>query len=174
MIVSYAIEHTMRFEYAESAQDSVMTLYVCPIRDRAQVLREFGVRTDPDGALFEFIDSFGNTGHFLDRAHTHEHLAVTARSIVEVGPLAPDRLTDAGPSACRGDRRSPMVPPRRLDPWEVRFAPGERGGKDLSATGCWSTRDSGRWFMAPATSSPGPRESRPGPGPFKTPKRTSA
>ncbi len=98
MIFTYAIEHNLRFEYAEPAQDSVMTLYVCPVRDRAQLLREFSVHTDPDGALFEFIDSFGNTGHFLDRPRNHERLSITARSVVEVGPLAstPERL---GPGA---------------------------------------------------------------------------
>lgn len=94
MIVTYAIEHNMRFEYAEPARDSVMTLYLCPIRDRAQLLREFSVHIDPDGALFEFVDSFGNTGHFLDRPRNHQRLSVTARSTVEVGPLAatPERL----------------------------------------------------------------------------------
>ena len=123
MIVNYAIEHTMRFDYAESAQDSVMTLYVCPVRDRAQVLREFTVHTDPDGSLFEFIDSFGNTGHFLDRAHTHEYLAVTARSLVEVGPLAPtpDRLTagawEALQRAAETAELWPMVHPSHFVVW---------------------------------------------------------
>ena len=98
MIVTYAIEHRMRFNYAESARDSVMTLYVCPIRDRTQLVREFSVLTDPDGSLFDFTDCFGNTGHFLDRARDHQQFTVTARSTVEVGPVAPtpERL---GPGA---------------------------------------------------------------------------
>ncbi len=97
MIVTYAIEHRMRFQYAAPARDSVMTLYVCPVRDRTQLVREFSISTDPDGSLFDFTDPFGNTGHFLDRARDHEQFTATARSTVEVGPLAPtpERL-DAG------------------------------------------------------------------------------
>ena len=89
MIVTYAIEHRIRFNYPESARDSVMTLYVCPIRDRTQLVREFSILTDPDGSLFDFTDSFGNTGHFLDRSPGHHQFTVTARSTVEVGPVTP-------------------------------------------------------------------------------------
>ncbi len=107
MIVTWHITHHMRFEYAEPAHDSVMTLYVCPLRDRVQLLREFSIHTDPDGSLFEFIDSFGNTGHFLDRPSNHERLSIETRSVVEVGPLAPT--------------------PERLDPgaWEALARAGE-------------------------------------------------
>lgn len=123
MIVTHTIEHRMRFVYAKSAQDSVMTLYVCPIRDRAQLLREFSVRTEPDGATFEFNDSFGNTGHFLDRPRNHESLVVSARSIVEVGPLppTPDRLDGGAWEALRrnvdGIELWPMVHPSHFVDW---------------------------------------------------------
>ncbi len=123
MIVTYTIEHRMRFAYAKPARDSVMTLYVCPIRDRAQLLREFSVRTEPDGALFEFNDSFGNTGHFLDRPRKHEHLDATTRSVVEVGPLpsTPARLGDGAWEALQGIVASvelwPMVHPSHFIDW---------------------------------------------------------
>ena len=151
MIVTYIIEHNMHFKYAESVRDSVMTLYVCPIRDRNQLLREFSVHTDPDGPLFEFVDSFGNTGHFLDRARSHERLTLTARSVVEVGPLAttPDR---SSPGAWQALQRSvktvelwPMVHPSHfvgwtaaLDAFKTRhdIAPGDdplASAKDLCA-----------------------------------------
>ena len=120
MIVTYTIEHRMHFKYPAPARDSVMTLYVCPVRDRTQLLREFSVLTDPDGPLFDFIDPFGNTGHFLDRLHDHEHFAVTARSVVEVGPLppTPERL-DPGASeelqrALETVELWPMVHPSRF------------------------------------------------------------
>ena len=128
MIATYTIEHHMRFEYAEPARDSVMTLYVCPIRDRTQLLREFSVHTDPDGPLYEFIDSFGNTGHFLDRPRSHERLLITARSVVEVGPLvsAPERLN---PGASDGLQRAvktlelwPMVHPSHFAGWTPALA----------------------------------------------------
>ena len=123
MIATYTIEHHMRFEYAEPARDSVMTLYVCPIRDRTQLLREFSVHTDPDGPLYEFIDSLGNTGHFLDRPRSHERLLITARSVVEVGPLvsAPERLnpgaSDVLQRAVKTLELWPMVHPSHFAGW---------------------------------------------------------
>ncbi len=123
MIVTYHIEHHVRFEYAQPAQDSVMTLYVCPIRDRTQLLREFSVHTDPDGPLYEFVDSFGNTGHFLDRPRSHERLCMTARSIVEVGPLvpAPERLNPGASEALQRAAQTPelwpMLHPSHLAGW---------------------------------------------------------
>ena len=94
MTATYHIEHRMRFRYAAPAEDSVMTLYVHPLRDRVQLVREFLVETQPDGTLFEFTDPFGNTGHFFDRPRVRDELRVVARSTVEVGPLppAPERL----------------------------------------------------------------------------------
>lgn len=123
MIVTYAVRHDMRVLYADTVRDSVMTLYVCPVRDRNQLLREFSVHTDPDGTLFEFVDSFGNTGHFLDRARIHRQLTLTTRSLVEVGPVAstPDRL---GPGAWEALRQAvetvelwPMVHPSHFVGW---------------------------------------------------------
>ena len=120
MIVTYNIEHGMHFRYPERARESVMTLYVSPIRDRTQLVREFSIVTDPDGPLFDFVDPFGNTGHFLDYTRAHEVFAVTARSTVEVGPLAstPTRL---GHGAWESLRRAvetvelwPMVHPSRF------------------------------------------------------------
>ena len=94
MTVTYRIEHRMYFRYAAPAEDSVMTLYICPLRDRVQLVREFFVETQPDGTLFEFTDPFGNTGHFLERPRVRGELRVVARSTVELGRLgsAPERL----------------------------------------------------------------------------------
>ena len=109
MIVGSTVEHTMRYDYETPVQASVMTLYLCPLRDRAQTLREFSVRTDPEGRLFEFTDPFGNTAHFLDRPRPHARFEVKARSRVEVGPLAsaPERLE---PGATEALRRAVQTP----------------------------------------------------------------
>lgn len=120
MIARYEIEHVIRFDYAAPVAASVMTLYLCPVRDRAQIVRAFSIQTDPDGPLFDFTDSFGNTGHFLDRPRPHARFRIAARSTVEVGPLAqaPDRLD---PAASREMRRAaedpalwPMLHPSRF------------------------------------------------------------
>ena len=98
MIARYAISHRIRFDYDAPVHSEVTTLRVCPLRDRTQVVGSFSIHTDPDGSLFEFVDPFGNTGHFLDRAGTHERLEIVARSNVEVGPVppAPARLDECG------------------------------------------------------------------------------
>ena len=98
MIARYAITHRIRFRYDAPVHSEVTTLRVCPIRDRTQVVRSFSIQTDPDGSLFEFVDPFGNTGHFLDRAGAHDGLEIIARSNVEVGPIPtpPARLADGG------------------------------------------------------------------------------
>lgn len=120
MIVSYTVEHAMRFDYAEPVQASVMTLYLCPLRDRAQTLCEFSLRTDPEGRLYEFTDPFGNTAHFLDRPRSHARFEVKARSRVEVGPLvsAPERLEPGAPEALSGAVRTlelwPLAHPSRF------------------------------------------------------------
>ena len=113
MIVSYTVEHAMRYDYETPVQASVMTLYLCPLRDRAQTLREFSVRTDPEGRLFEFTDPFGNTAHFLDRPRPHARFEVKARSRVEVGPLtsAPERLEPGAREALRRAVQTPELWP---------------------------------------------------------------
>ena len=113
MIVSYTVEHAMRYDYETPVQASVMTLYLCPLRDRAQTLREFSVRTDPEGRLFEFTDPFGNTAHFLDRPRPHARFEVKARSRVEVGPLtsAPERLEPGATEALRRAVQTPELWP---------------------------------------------------------------
>ena len=106
MIARYAIVHRIRFAYDAPVRSEVMTLHLCPLRDRVQVVRSFSVRTDPDGPLYEFIDPFGNSAHFLDRARTHEQLEIVARSSAEVGPVlpAPERLPAGGWEALREAR----------------------------------------------------------------------
>ncbi len=113
MIVSYTVEHAMRYDYETPVQASVMTLYLCPLRDRAQTLREFSVRTDPEGRIFEFTDPFGNTAHFLDRPRPHARFEVKARSRVEVGPLAsaPERLEPGATEALRRAVQTPELWP---------------------------------------------------------------
>ncbi len=90
----YAVEHRIDFRYEAPVRLSVATLYLHPIQDRGQAVREFSLVTDPPGTLFEFVDAFGNRGHFMDRPAPHRRMTIHARSEVEVGlPAAvPDRL----------------------------------------------------------------------------------
>ncbi len=151
MIVSYTVEHAIRFDYETPVQTSVMTLYLCPLRDRAQTVHEFSLRTDPEGRFFEFTDPFGNTAHFLDRARPHPRFEVRAHSRVEVGPLAsaPEGLEPGASEALRSAVRTPELWPlthpslfARPSPALDRFvakhdiAPGDDplvGARELSA-----------------------------------------
>ncbi len=120
MTVTYHIEHRMRFRYTGPVEESVMTLYVCPLRDRAQLMQEFLLETEPDGALFEFTDPFGNTGHFFDRPRVRDELRVVARSVVELEPpaRAPERLEPEAWTRLRQTGRQgalwPMLHPSRF------------------------------------------------------------
>lgn len=111
MIARHTIEHTLDFRYSAPVHSSVMTLHLRPLQDRAQVLLEFAVETDPGGQVFAFRGPFNNRGHFLDRPSPHEHLVVRARSTVEVGPARnlPDRLGPRGWSDLREGIRDPEL-----------------------------------------------------------------
>lgn len=111
MTARYTVEHVMEFAYEAPVRLSVMTLYLRPLRGRRQWVRSFSVRTNPGGALFDFTDPFGNTGHFLDRPTPHERMVVRARSRVELEPSAPlpDRLASGAWETVRGAARDPRL-----------------------------------------------------------------
>ena len=111
----------MRFDYGVPVRSEVMTLHLCPVRDRIQVVRGFSVHTEPHGPLFEFTDPFGNTGHFMDRARPHERLEIVARSDVEVGPMPIFPEHSSGRTGWRGLEEArdelelwPMLHPSRF------------------------------------------------------------
>ncbi|MDE2764366.1 MAG: transglutaminase family protein [Gemmatimonadota bacterium] len=111
MIARHTIEHTLDFRYSAPVHASVMTLYLCPLQDRNQVLLEFAVESDPGGRVFAFRGPFNNRGHFLDRPNPHRRLTVRARCTVEVGPVRqpPDRLGPNGWEDLRACIREPEL-----------------------------------------------------------------
>ena len=88
MIARHTIEHQLEFRYSEPVEASVMTLFLCPLRDRVQVLLDFRIDTDPVGPVFGFRGPFGNHGHFLDRPGAHRRLWVRSVCTVEVQSTA--------------------------------------------------------------------------------------
>lgn len=111
MIARHTIEHKLDFRYSAPVHASVMTLYLCPLQDRGQVLLEFAIESDPGGRVFPFRGPFNNRGHFLDRPDPHRHLTVHARCTVEVGPVRPlpDRLGPNGWEELRACMREPEL-----------------------------------------------------------------
>ncbi len=75
-----------------------MTLFVSPMQDRRQSLRDLSIETDPGGATLEFDGPFGSRGHFFDRHACHRSLLVRIRSRVEVNrsDSLPPRLDSGG------------------------------------------------------------------------------
>ncbi len=85
MNTRYDIRHDLEFRYGAPVRGSVMTLFVCPIEDGRQSLRDISIETDPGGTTFEFDGPFGSRGHFFDRHASHRSLLIRVRSTVEVG-----------------------------------------------------------------------------------------
>lgn len=112
MNTRYEVRHDLEFRYGAPVRGSVITLFVAPIQDRRQSLRDMSIETDPGGATFEFDGPFGSRGHFFDRHARHRSLLIRIRSWVEVNQ--PDPL------------------PPRLDPggWEAVYAAA--GAPELS------------------------------------------
>ena len=101
MTADTRVEHELAYRYEPAAQGSVTVLFVRPREDSRQSLQEFTLETDPAGPVSEFVDGFGNRGHFLTRHHPHRELRIVARS--RVGVARPRHLTDAtGPDSPPG------------------------------------------------------------------------
>ena len=120
MIARHKIEHTVDYRYSATVHAFVMTLYLCPIEDRRQVVRDFAIETEPPGSVFGFNGPFNNKGHFLDRPGAHQRLLIRSSSTVEVSPVtgAPDRLGPGAWERLRNGIRSPdlwlMLQPSRF------------------------------------------------------------
>ena len=109
MITRHTIEHTLNFRYSAPVHASVMTLYLCPLQDRNQVLPEFAIESDPRRAGLRLPRPVQQRGHFLNRPGPHERLVVRTRCTVEVGPARglPDRLEPSEWAGLRGSIRDP-------------------------------------------------------------------
>ena len=101
----------MEFRYGAPVRESVMTLFLRPIQDRRQLLRDFSIHTDPGGKIFDFEGPFRNRGHFFNRPAAHRRLHIEARSVVEVAPPdpLPERLGPGSREALAGATRAPEL-----------------------------------------------------------------
>ncbi len=84
MNARYTIRHELKFTYESAVTGSVITLFLAPARNLSQLVRSFSLGTDPGGAIFTFIGSYGNRGHFFDRPSPHRELQIRALSEVDV------------------------------------------------------------------------------------------
>ncbi len=101
MTAGTRVEHELAYRYEPAAQGSVTVLFVRPREDSRQSLQGFTLETDPAGPVSEFVDGFGNRGHFLTRHRPHRELRIVARA--RVGVARSRHLTDAtGPGSPPG------------------------------------------------------------------------
>ena len=107
MTTETRVEHELAYRYEPAARGSVTVLFVRPREDGRQRVREFTLATDPAGPVSEFLDGFGNRGHFLTRHQPHRELRIVARSRVAVERAG--RAADASDSPPASE---PGTPPR--------------------------------------------------------------
>ena len=111
MNTRYEVRHDLEFRYDAPVRGSVITLFVSPMQDARQSLRDISIETDPGGTTCEFAGPFGSRGHFLDRHARHISLLIRIRSRVQVNqsdPLPP-RLDSGGWEALHAATGAPEL-----------------------------------------------------------------
>lgn len=88
MPTRYAIRHTTRFTYAGAVSESVMELRMRPATAGHQRCLRFEVDLQPRARVFAYEDASGNWVHHFGIPRRHALLTITARSQVEIDPLA--------------------------------------------------------------------------------------
>jgi transglutaminase-like putative cysteine protease len=79
----YTIRHVTRFAYEAPISESVMEVRMQPRSDGVQRCLHFGVTTNPATRVLMYQDHSGNMVHHFDIPGIHEHLTITAESMVE-------------------------------------------------------------------------------------------
>ncbi len=88
----YATQHVTRFHYSQPIRESVMEVYMKPRTEGVQRCLRFRLTTKPHARVFEQDDFLGNGLQFFDIPAQHDHLTITAESVVEL--VAPAPLPD--------------------------------------------------------------------------------
>ena len=92
----YSVVHTTTFTYQPAVRESVMEVRLQPRSDGAQHCLTFELEVSPAANIMQYRDFMGTTVHHFDIAGKHSQVKVTARSSVEVQPVAPPSSADAG------------------------------------------------------------------------------
>ncbi|HKN17820.1 MAG TPA: transglutaminase family protein [Candidatus Sulfotelmatobacter sp.] len=92
----YSVVHTTTFTYQPAVRESVMEVRLQPRSDGPQHCLTFELEVSPAANIMQYRDFMGNTVHHFDIAGKHSQIKITARSSVEVHPVAPPSSADAG------------------------------------------------------------------------------
>nr|MBA2682202.1 transglutaminase family protein [Ktedonobacteraceae bacterium] len=90
----YTVRHITRFRYSLPITESVMEVRIQPRSEGMQRSLDFRLNTSPRSQILGYRDENGNRVHHFDVPNKHNHLTVTAETIVEVitSPVMPESL----------------------------------------------------------------------------------
>jgi transglutaminase-like putative cysteine protease len=82
------IRHVTEYRYDEPVRESVMELWMRPIRSQTQRVASFELDIEPPSQVLSYSDPWGNVVHHFDVPHPHRRLNILATSRVETQPPA--------------------------------------------------------------------------------------
>jgi transglutaminase-like putative cysteine protease len=90
----YTVRHVTRFRYSSPITESMMEVRIQPRSEGMQRSLDFRLNTSPRSQILGYRDENGNRVHHFDVPNKHNHLTVTAETIVEVitPPVIPEAL----------------------------------------------------------------------------------
>lgn len=93
----YTVRHTTKFRYSAPISESIMEVRIHPRSEGTQRCLDFRLKTSPAAQIFNYRGENGNRVHHFDVPNRHNHLTITAETIVELSspPPLPEALTPA-------------------------------------------------------------------------------
>ncbi|MBA2288686.1 MAG: transglutaminase family protein [Ktedonobacteraceae bacterium] len=91
----YTVRHTTKFRYSAPISESMMEVRIQPRSEGPQRCLDFRLKTSPAAQIFNYRGENGNRVHHFDVPNRHNHLTITAETIVELfsPPPLPEALT---------------------------------------------------------------------------------
>jgi len=83
------IRHVTQYRYDEPVRESVMEVWMRPLRGATQRVSSFELEVDPRSQVFSYADAWGNAVHHFDVPHPHRRLNIVASSRIETETPAP-------------------------------------------------------------------------------------
>lgn len=87
------VRHVTQYHYDHPVRESVMDVWMQPLKRPRQRLVRFELDVEPGAQLFSFADTFGNAVYCFDVPQPHDDLTIVATSAVETD--MPEALPEA-------------------------------------------------------------------------------
>jgi transglutaminase-like putative cysteine protease len=89
------VQHETRFEYSETAIESLTELRMEPVSDSNQSCHSYHLAVSPPSEAFRYTDGFGNRVHHFNLLMPHLMVRILSASVVETHPRKPDLAASA-------------------------------------------------------------------------------